>query len=152
VTYAVQQDLVDRFGNDELVELTNRAGGATIDATVVAKALADADDEINGYLATRYALPLVTVPLILKRLACDIARYFLYEDRATEIVTQRYKDAVSYLKGVSAGKASIGADSAGAEPSQSQGPKVDANDRTFSVGRPSAGTEGTLDDYNNPPA
>jgi len=152
VTYAVQQDLVDRFGTDELVELTNRAGGATIDANVVAKALQDADDAINAYLASRYKLPLATVPAILKRYACDVARYFLYEDRVTEVVRENYAAAIAFLKDVAGGKASIGADAAGAEPAQSQGAQADAGDRTFSVGRPSKGTAGTLDDYLSPPS
>jgi phage gp36-like protein len=147
MTYAVQQDLVDRFGQAELAELTDRTNGTTIDTAVLGKALQDADDEINGYLAVRYTVPLASPPLILKRLACDIARYFLYEDRATEIVTQRYKDAVAYLKDVGAGKVSIGVDAANQEPAQVDLPTHDAGDRVFQVGRPSKGTEGTLDDY-----
>lgn len=147
MTYAVQQDLVDRFGSAEIAELTDRTNGTTIDAAVLGKALQDADDEINGYLAVRYTLPLASPPLILKRLACDIARYFLFEDRATEIVTQRYRDAIAYLKDVAAGKVSIGMDAANAEPASADLPKADAGDRVFSVGRASEKIEGTLDDY-----
>lgn len=145
--YATQQDLVDRFGQSEIAQLTDRAAGTTIDAAVVGKALQDADDEINGYLAVRYALPLAAAPKILSRLACDIARYFLHEDRATEIVAQRHKDAIAYLRDVSSGRVSLGLDAANQEPAQAGGPAVDAGDRTFSIGRPSRGTEGTLDDY-----
>src|SRR3970040_397704 len=145
--YATQQDLVDRFGAVELAQLTDRTAGTTIDAAVVGKALADADDTINGYLAVRYALPLASAPKILARLAADIARYALFEDRATEIVAQRYKDAIAYLEDVARGRVSLGLDAANQEPVQAGGPAVDAGDRTFSVGRPSTGTAGTLDDY-----
>ena len=108
MTYASQQDMVDRFGNDELIQLTDRANIGVIDATVVARALGDADAEINGYLAAQYALPLASVPAVLVRLACDIARYQISADRVTESVRDRYKDAVAFLKSLSKGEAQLG--------------------------------------------
>ncbi|MBP9100479.1 MAG: DUF1320 domain-containing protein [Nitrosomonas sp.] len=109
MTYATQQNLIDRFGEDELIQLTDRAGLGVIDATVINRALGDADATINGYLAARYTLPLSNpVPEILERLACDIARYALFEDQVTDIVEKRYKDAIARLRDVSAGKAELG--------------------------------------------
>lgn len=147
--YATQQDLIDRFGEEELVQLTDRAEppAGEIDATVIGKALADADDAVNGYLAARYEVPLASPPLILKRTACDIARYYLYEDRVTEAVRKRYEDAVAYLKDAAAGKVALGVDALGEAPVDPGGPQVDAGDRTFSKGKPSTGEAGTLDDY-----
>ncbi len=113
MTYASQQNLIDRFGQDELIQLTGRASLDAIDATVVARALADADAEINGYLSTRYTLPLSPVPAVLEKLACDIARYQLFENAATEIVKQRYENAVRFLKDVAAGKVTLGVDGNG---------------------------------------
>lgn len=149
MTYATQQDLTDRFGALELQQLTDRADppAGAIDATVIGKALADADDQINVYLSARYTLPLASAPKILTRLACDMARYALYEDRVTEAVQKRYDAAVAQLKDFSTGRASLGLDQAGDEPAATGGPSIDANDRTFSAGRPSTGQEGTLDDY-----
>lgn len=149
MTYATQTDLVDRFGSAELVQLTDRATPATgaIDTAVLGKALADADDTINSYLSIRYALPLASAPAILKRLAADIARYALYEDRVTEAVQKRYDDAIRFLKDVAAGRASVGPDGAGAEAAQTGGPGYVAPGRIFTVGDPARGTEGTLDDY-----
>lgn len=143
--YATQQDLVHRFGMDELVELTNRAGGGTLDEVVVDKALKDADDAMNAYLASRYALPLAVVPGILTRFACDIARHFLYEDKPTEQVQRRYEDALAWLKDVASGKASIGVDAAGAAPASAGGAQADAGERVFTRG--TAAQEGSLDDY-----
>ncbi|MCE7915417.1 MAG: DUF1320 domain-containing protein [Nitrosomonas sp. PRO4] len=112
MTYATQQNLIDRFGEDELIQLTDRQSLGVIDATVVSRALADADARINGYLAVRYSLPLAApLPTELERLACDIARYALYEDRVTEIVKERYQDAIALLRDVAAGKAELGLDS-----------------------------------------
>lgn len=147
--YALQQDLIDRFGEAELIQLTDRADppAGAIDAAVSGKALADADDAINGYLASRYTVPLASPPLILTRLACDIARYYLYEDRVTEAVRKRYEDAVAYLKDAASGKVALGVDALGEAPADPGGPQVEAGDRTFSKGKASTGTEGTLDDF-----
>lgn len=146
MTYATQQNLVDRFGSAELAQLTDRTNGAVIDATVIARALADADNKINAYLVQRYALPFASVPQILEQLACDIARYALYEDRVTEIVQKRYDNAIAQLKDIAAGKASLGVDAGGDEPAAIGGAEHDGGDRTFTKGR-ADGTAGTLDDF-----
>lgn len=116
MTYATAQDLIDRFGETELIELTDLSGSGALDATAIARALADADAEINGYLAGKYSLPLSNTPPILIKFAGDIARYQLYDTRASEQVMQRYKDAIAFLKSVSNGTASLGIDEAGTAP------------------------------------
>jgi len=106
--YATVTDLVDRFGESELIDLTDRAQppAGMIDADVAGKALADACGEADAYLGVRYSLPLTApVPLVLVAVVCDIARYRLYENRATEEVRKRYEDAVRWLRDVSRGAA-----------------------------------------------
>lgn len=105
--YATQADLEARFGIAELGELTDRVNGEVIDADVVTRALNDARAEIDGYLAGRYQLPLATVPEILVRLNCDMARYYLHDDRVTEAVRDRYTDAVRLLRSIAAGDVKI---------------------------------------------
>lgn len=131
MTYATKQDLIDRFGQTELAQLTDRTNGTTIDDTVVGKALADADAEIDGYLASRYTLPLSPVPLTLVRLAGDIARYYLYEDRVTEQVKSRYDDAVKWLVNVSRGVVQLGVDSAGTPPAVADTVQFPASQKVF---------------------
>lgn len=88
--YATQTNLIDRFGALELIQLTDRTNTppSTIDATVVARAIADSDAVIDGYLRGRYSLPLAVAPELLVKVACDLARYALHanvggaEDRA----------------------------------------------------------------------
>ena len=103
MTYATQTDLVERFGFDELAQRTNRVDGLTIDTVVLGRALADADAEIDGYLATRYTLPLASTPAVLVRLAADLARYQLCGDKVPDSVRQRYVDAVVVLKRLATG-------------------------------------------------
>lgn len=114
--YATQADLEARFGTDELTQLTDRVGAGVPDAAIVARALADAEAEIDGYLASRYALPLATVPPVLARIACDIARYRLWEDRASDEVRRRYEDARRLLESIARGQVSLGLPAASAAP------------------------------------
>lgn len=139
MTYATQQDLIDRFAQTELIQITDRANIGVIDATVLGQALADADAEIESYLVGRYALPLASVPPILTRIACDIARYHLYDDRVTEQVRLRYEDVRKLLDSIATGKVQLGLPaSAGAAP-VAGAPEVSAPAREF--------TKDTLADY-----
>lgn len=108
MTYATQADLVERFGTTELAQLTDPAAGATINATTVARALGDADAEIDARIAQRYALPLASTPLVLVRVAADLARYFLWDARASEQVRNRYKDAIALLNQMASGAVQLG--------------------------------------------
>lgn len=132
MTYATLQNLKDRFGEDELIQLTDRDNLGTINTTVVDRALADADAQINGYLSVRYTLPLsAPVPTELERIACDLARYALYEDRVTEIVEKRYDAAISKLRDVAAGRAGLGVDDTGNEQVSSNVAEMSATTPVF---------------------
>lgn len=97
--YSTEQDLIDRFGEVEIAQLTNRSGVEVIDDSVLGRAQDDADAEIDGYLARRYKLPLAQpFPPVLVRLACGMVRYFLFKDGTPEVVRKNYEDAVSLLK------------------------------------------------------
>lgn len=131
MSYATQADLVARYGETEIIQLSDRANTGEIDAAVVAAKIADADAEIDAYLAARFDLPLQVVPTVLQRVACDITRYHLYDDRATEDVVRRYKAAIEFLLAVLKGTVSIGVDAAGAEPAGTDLPMIDAAPPTF---------------------
>ena len=112
--YATQQDLIDRFGETELVQLTDRTNrpATTIDDTVVERHLSDADELIDGYVGKLYSLPLSSVPDRLTKVACDIARYYLH-GKAVEKddpVWRAYNDAVAWLKDVAKGLVVLEAD------------------------------------------
>jgi phage gp36-like protein len=132
MTYATKQEMIDRFGDLELKQLTDRTGLVdAIDDVVLGKALDDADAEINGYLMGRYVLPLASTPKILVGLACDIARFRLFEDRATEHVRTRYDDALKYLRDVARGQISLGLDAAGQPAAEGGGAKAEGEERVF---------------------
>lgn len=107
MSYTNLAEMVDRFGQRELEQLTDKAAGNSIDPLVLGRALADADAEIDARLAVRYALPLASVPLVLARVAADIARYHLWADAASEAVRTRYKDALKLLDQIAAGQVDL---------------------------------------------
>lgn len=118
MTYATPAALLDRLGAPDLLALLgDRATDPTDPAAVLAaleaapsvqRALTDAQAEIDGYLAGRYGLPLATVPPVLERLACDVARYRLYERRPTDEIRTRYEDAVRVLEQIARGAFTLG--------------------------------------------
>lgn len=122
MAYAIQQDLIARFGTHELVQLTDHAGTGEIDAAMVAGALSDATELVNGYLARRYTLPLSVVPDRLTGVVCDLARYALYTVDPTPVVQARRKDAVAWLRDIGAGVVLLPA--AGVEPVAGGGDSV----------------------------
>lgn len=102
--YATQQDLETRFGAAELEQLSDRDGTAGgIVAAVVEAALKDADELINAAVAGRYAVPLAPVPELVKRIACDLARYFLHGGAVAEVVEKNYTAAMNVLKSIGRG-------------------------------------------------
>lgn len=107
-TYATLADLVARFGEREIAQLTNRDGLDVIDSSVADQALADANAEAEAYLAARYPVPPAPVPQVLVMVVCNIARYRLYDDAAPEEVRRRYEDAARLLARIASGEISIG--------------------------------------------
>lgn len=103
--YADRNDMVLRFGEREVKQL--EASIQAENSMSVEATLQDASEEIDGYIAVRYSLPLTETPQNLKRLACDIARYKLWKSRASDEVRQRYEDAIAFLKLIANNKASL---------------------------------------------
>lgn len=122
--YCTLDDLINDFGEQEILRLSDRARPATgqVVITVVEKAIEDADAEINMYLEGRGLLPLPSVPDTLRRIASDITRYYLYQNPGTDTpVAVRYAQRIRQLEKVAAGKLSLGLDNAGQvlEPDES---------------------------------
>lgn len=97
----------------------------------VNRKLQDASQTINSYLGGRYQLPLSNAPEVLERIAAQLARYFLYDDSATEQVANLYKDSIKFLENVANGKVQLGpADNGDVAPSAS-GAEMISDERVF---------------------
>lgn len=120
--YASVQDLIDRFGEAELIQLTDPDAQAAVQTARVQRALDDAQALADGYLGRVFALPLAgcakpvgvgaveyVPPPQLTRIVCDVARYYLYDDLAPEAeVYRRFKNASAELQAIADGKAVLG--------------------------------------------
>ncbi|MCF7963976.1 MAG: DUF1320 domain-containing protein [Methylobacter tundripaludum] len=115
MAYCTLQNLEDRFGESELIQLTDESNVGAIDAVIVNRAITDADAEINSYL-TAYTLPLANVPANFELMACDLVRFYLYKNQIPDVVDTRYKKAIRYLEKVAEGKIKLEPDSTGTAP------------------------------------
>ena len=131
--YATAAQMEEQFGTRELIALTDRDNVGAVDSAVLARALADADAEIDSYLAGRYTLPLAGTFPALVRHACNLARYHLSGADVTEVeaVRNRYKDAIRWLESVRDGKTRLAADAAGLPATEPARISVVGPERTF---------------------
>lgn len=89
---------------------------------IIDAAIADADAEIDGYLAKRYRVPLSPVPRVLNKFSKDIAIYNLYsrigidESESEKNYLNRYNAAVKFLTLVAEGKVDINTGEDGDDP------------------------------------
>lgn len=123
--YATAADLVTRFGELELVQLTDLENipPSIIDVGRVETKIDDACAVVDSFIGQVYRLPLAgcakpltvpggtveyVAPPVLTRLTCDLARYYLHYNLAPESeVYRRYKDAMKELEGYASGKAQL---------------------------------------------
>lgn len=127
--YATLQQLIDRYGERLIVELTDRGEMATgeIDVPTVDRALTDADAMIDGYLAGRYQLPLSTTPALVSELAAKIAVWNLHTSQPEAKIEADYKSAERMLGQISTG--AIQLQVAGVAPSGTGGSGARITDR-----------------------
>ncbi len=125
MVYAQPSDMIARYPNRDLVQLTNEEPTATaVNQDVLAQALADASAEIDGYLESRFRLPLSDAPAVLTRLACDIAMYRMQALRPLHDLAEarkRYDDALAMLVRVADGTLTLGLAPDNQEPSAAAG-------------------------------
>jgi phage gp36-like protein len=133
--YLTPADLLARFGAEELAPVADRATPREVTPELLAKAIAgdplsgwadsnvaavtaavarltstleDAQSAVDAYLSGRYRTPLATVPLVIQRLVADVARYYLYGDRASDPIRQTFEAAMGLCRDIAAGKVSFG--------------------------------------------
>lgn len=92
----------------------NAGGGSgTADAMTAWKKINDALTRASALIDTKlrnvYTLPLTVVPPILSEYCCEIARFYLHRNGATDDIKYRYEAAMQELKGVVSGVVDLGA-------------------------------------------
>ncbi|MFD1342884.1 gp436 family protein [Litorisediminicola beolgyonensis] len=128
--YITLSELIDRYGERRIVDLTDRGDLSTgvIDADTVARAIADTDAVIDGYLAAKYALPLAETPPMIADLAQAICIYKLHSYEPDGKVQADYEQALKMLAQISSGTIRIPGAS-GIEPATTGGSGARVTDR-----------------------
>ncbi len=149
MAYCTKADISEQLDADILIQLTDDDDLGTVDDARVTRAIADADAEIDSYCATKFDVPLSPVSDVIRKYSVDIAIYNLYARRMAvpEDRQKRYDNAIRFLRDVSTGKATLGADAP--TPDSDGGPEATTtkSDRIFSTGKDSDSSTGTLDNY-----
>ena len=110
ILYCSQADLMARFGERLLRQRSDPDQTGDIQSPIITKAISDACDLIDSYLAGRYQTPITApVPMVLAHIAADIAWYELFASNpdGNEAATTRYKQAVDWLKMVHSRKLAL---------------------------------------------
>ncbi|MFC3875318.1 gp436 family protein [Neisseria musculi] len=138
MAYATVGDMVARFGDLEVIQITDRNQDGEIDDDVARVALEDATAEIDAYLG-RFSRPFADTPPILVRLCCDIARYRLTAASGvliTEEIRNRYKiDVLDLLRAIAKGDVQLGVDGTGGEIAAADNGVIFANAKNKVFGR-----------------
>lgn len=80
--YIQAQDLTDVMDEVTLRQLSTDNSRATeANQAVIAKACEYATETVDGYLRSRYQLPLNQVPTLVRNICLQLARYWLYSRR-----------------------------------------------------------------------
>ena len=132
----VKDDALNAIIGDTFIE--DPAEREELVAPIIDEAIADADGEIDGYLAKRYAVPISPAPKIINKCSKDIAVYNLFSrigiDESTDQKTylNRYNQAIKFLTLVAEGKVSLGAETDDPTTAAATGFSVNSNPRIFS--------------------
>ena len=132
MSYATVQDALDLYGSDYVVTSADRDNDGVLDEEAFQRALDAATNRINGFLVGKgLPLPLDPVPEDIKVYCIDLAVYIACPtaDVLTESKTDRYKDAIEYLKMVARGQIRLVQDDAepSATPAPGLEPSLDTN-------------------------
>ncbi len=115
--YATQQDFIDAFGYEEVLQLSNLwdASATEVNSGNLNRNIADAESIVNGMIATcpavRALMPFADPkPPLLKGYVLDIARYRMDSIQAREDVRKRKEDAIAELRLIGKCEMSLGLD------------------------------------------
>lgn len=148
MAYSLKADLQKEISDEELIGLTDDESIGIINDARLTAATARADAIIDSYCGQVATVPFVSVPGIIKQHSITIAIYYLFSRRgaAPEIRRKNYEDAIAHLKDIAAGRATIGATTAADYEDNIEASRAE-DDRTFSMGKKSDSSTGTLDNY-----
>ena len=133
MSYCTTSDIENRLTQTELRQLTDLDGNGTVNAGVVAAAIARADALIDSYVGRRYDVPLSPVPDVVQNASADLVIYLMQKDRqsVTDDVKKSHDDWINWLKDVAKGNATLGIEPPPGESSAGAGGQHSAEGKQF---------------------
>jgi phage gp36-like protein len=116
---AMPEPTLAALSNDAVPDFGEPSPG--VNEAVVGEALVQAQEMIDAYLRSRYVLPLAVVPSVVRQLAVQLARYWLYARRPEgaelpEAVVRGHKEALRAQESIRDGKMALGLPTGEAQP------------------------------------
>lgn len=108
--YCALDDIRAAYGDAVVLELADRDRDGVADPAVVGAALDAAAAEIDGWMAKRYATPLVNPPPRIKQAAVVIAWFALHQGnglRDGDPIRLDYNNQLKWLQAVASGAADL---------------------------------------------
>lgn len=108
MAYCTKDDILNIIPEQDLINLTvdTPVGDDVVNEAQLSSAIDYADSCINGYLRSRYDLPLSVIPDEIVKLCADIAVYRLYMRRPQSLpehIKDNYKESIELLKNIQKG-------------------------------------------------
>ncbi|MDR3631717.1 MAG: DUF1320 domain-containing protein [Desulfocapsaceae bacterium] len=134
--YAELADILEQMAEAELISLTDDEQTGAVDETAVDRAIANGMALIDAHCRDLYSVPFDPVPDLVRMYTVDLAVYNLYSRRThvpmPDLIGQRHKQALDFLRLVQKGQASIGIPRMVQADNVSHGALVSGNERIFS--------------------
>ena len=111
MTYCNLDNIKQVISEAELIQLTDDNNTGVINENIVNSAISYAETTINGYISSRYSLPLSETPELIKTFAIDLSIYRLHSRRfmldMPESLEVRYKNIIRELEKIQKGTISL---------------------------------------------
>ena len=116
--YCNIEEIKNVIPEKELINLTVDVPTAqsVVDESRLNSVISFGDEVIDGYLRSRYALPLSQTPQLIKSISVDIAVYRLYlrrPQKMNETIENSYKNAIKLLEQIQKGLICLDIENAG---------------------------------------
>lgn len=151
MTYCTQDDIEKQVPRDTLIELTDDYGANVVDTGMIARAIADADEEIDAFISMQYSLPFGSTPALVRLMSVNLAICNLYGRRPHLDIPETRKERCDRdrrrLELIAGGKLKIDVPDPDTDSDAGVGISVVKSDRVFTRGKDSDSSAGTLDNY-----
>lgn len=103
--YCNIQDIKEDLTEKVVAQLSNDDNPNLVNEEIVSKYISESSQLIEGFLRSRYELPLRNEHAILKKVCIDIVKYELYKRRGKvfDNIQNLYKDGISTLEKIQKG-------------------------------------------------